>query len=150
MDIRMILQTLVAATALTQAGFAVVPTAPRSREIRVRNWPDLRLTLEDLPKHFNGAEQNVSINWKGSSGCCALDLDAVEAEELAPLLLPQDTPAFGRAGRIRQVIFVCPDATSLSLKHNGEMLVEVMPEWKEKFVRLYERIRIRVEACKNS
>lgn len=32
----------------------------------------------------------------------------------------------------------------------GEMLVEVMPEWKEKFVRLYERIRILVGTCRNS
>ncbi|MEW6665858.1 MAG: ATP-binding protein [Thermodesulfobacteriota bacterium] len=30
----------------------------------------------------------------------------------------------------------------------GEMLVEVMPEWKERFIRLYERIRILVEAGK--
>ena len=30
----------------------------------------------------------------------------------------------------------------------GQMLVEVMPEWKEKFIGLYERIKILVEANK--
>ena len=122
----MIQQTLEAATALTRAGFAVVPSLPRSKEIRVPGWPDLHLTLDELPQHFNGAEQNVSINWRTSGGRCALDLDATEAEELAPLLLPRDTPAFGRGGRLRQIIFECPDATSFKLKHNNEMLVEVL------------------------
>ena len=61
-----------------------------------------------------------------ASGRCALDLDAKEAEELAPLLLPLDTPAFGRAGRLRQMIFECAEATSFSLKYNNEMLVEVL------------------------
>ena len=89
-------------------------------------WPDLHLTLDELPQHFNGVEQNISINWKTSGGRCALDLDAIEAEELAPLLLPRDTPAFGRAGRLRQIVFECPDATSFSLKHDSEMLVEVL------------------------
>ena len=122
----MIPQSLEAATALVQAGFAVLPTLSRSREIRVRGWPDLQLTEAELPLHFTGTEQNISINWKCSSGRCALDLDAMEAEELAPLLLPIDTPAFGRAGRLRQMIFECAEATSFSLKHNGEMLVEVL------------------------
>jgi len=122
----MIQQSLEAATALTQAGFAVVPSLPRSKEIRVPGWPDLHLKLEELPQHFNGAEQNVSINWRTSGGRCALDLDATEAEELAPLLVPQDTPAFGRGGRLRQIIFECPEATSFKLKYNNEMLVEVL------------------------
>ena len=111
--------------ALLQAGFAVVPSLPRSKEIRIHDWPNLQLTLEQLPQHFS-AGQNVSINWKTSGGRCALDLDAIEAEELAPLLLPLDTPAFGRAGRLRQMIFECSAAAGFRLKHNSETLVEVL------------------------
>ena len=122
----MIPQSLVAATALVQAGFAVLPTMSRSREIRVRGWPNLQLTEDELPLHFTDTEQNVSINWKCSRGRCALDLDAAEAEELAPLLLPMGTPAFGRAGRLRQIIFDCAEANSFSLKYNNEVLVEVL------------------------
>lgn len=122
----MILQPLQAATALTQAGFAVIPSLPRSKKIGLPGWPDLHLTLSDLPRHFTSADQNVSINWKTSGGRCALDLDATEAEELASLLLPSDTPAFGRAGRVRQIIFECPDANSFKLRHNNEMMIEVL------------------------
>ena len=122
----MIPQSLEAATALTHAGFAVVPSLPHSKKIRVHDWPEMQLTLDELPQHFNGAEQNISINWKTSGGRCALDLDATEAEELGELLLPRDTPAFGRSGRLRQVIFECPNAVCCKLKHNNEMLVEVL------------------------
>ena len=75
--------------------------------------------------HYFKCGQNISINWK-QCGRAALDLDAPEAEELAPLLVPQDAPAFGRAGRLRQIVFECADATGCSLKHNGETLVEVL------------------------
>ncbi len=121
----MIPHSLQAATALARAGFAVLPTLPRSREIRVRGWPSLQLVESELPQHFAN-DENVSINWRYSSDRCALDLDATEAEELAPLLLPLDTSAFGRTGRLRQVVFECAEAKSFSLKYNNEMLVEVL------------------------
>jgi putative DNA primase/helicase len=122
----MIPQSLVAATSLAKAGFAVVPTLSRSRDIRVLGWPDLQLTEDELSQHFTEAEQNISINWKHSNSRCAVDCDALEAEELAALLLPPDTPAFGRSGRLRQVVFECAEATSFSLIHKQEMLVEVL------------------------
>ena len=122
----MILQSLQAATELTRAGFSVIPSSPRSKEILLPGWPDLRLTLSDLPQHFASADQNISINWKTSDSRCALDIDATEAEELAPLLLPTDAPAFGRNGRLRQIIFECPNATSFKIKHKNEMLIELL------------------------
>ena len=122
----MILQSLEAATALTQAGFSVIPSLPRSKEIHLSGWPELRLAISDLPSYFTNADQNVSINWKTSSDRCALDLDATEAEELAPLLLPADAPAFGRNGRLRQIIFECSGANSFRIKHDGETLIELL------------------------
>ena len=122
----MILQPLEAATTLTEAGFSVIPSLPRSKEIHLAGWPELRLGISDLPNYFSGANQNISINWKTSGDRCALDLDATEAEELAPLLLPNDAPAFGRSGRLRQIVFECPGAQSFRIKHEGETLIELL------------------------
>ncbi len=40
--------------------------------------------------------------------------------------MPTNAPAFGRSGRLRQIIFECPDAISFRIKHDGETLIELL------------------------
>src|SRR5262245_41546145 len=88
---------LAAARSYTLAGCVVVPVPHRSKRPRLPEWQRLRLGLDDLRSHFNGAPMNIGVLLGASSGGLVdVDLDCPQARQVAALLLPP-TSTFGRA-----------------------------------------------------
>ncbi|TWU04180.1 hypothetical protein CA54_60620 [Symmachiella macrocystis] len=86
----------------TNRGWSVIPIPHKSKAPRLNGWQKLRLTTENLPKHFNGKPQNIGVLLGEPSGWLIdIDLDHPVAVELAPEYLPPTSAVFGRAGKQR-------------------------------------------------
>ncbi len=78
-------------------GWAVVPL--NGKRPVYRNWTGLRLTHEDLPKHF-ARDENVGVLLGTASGNLVdVDVDHPAAIRLADRLLPPTGAVFGRASK---------------------------------------------------
>jgi hypothetical protein len=55
------MNTLRAAERYVRRGFAVVPVPHGKKGPILKGWENLRLTVEELPQHFNGKRQNVGL-----------------------------------------------------------------------------------------
>ncbi len=86
-----------AACRYIEQGRAPVPIPPKTKGPVIKGWQKLRLTLDDVPKHFNGHEQNIGlILGEASNGLTDADLDCKEARDLAHHFLPKTGLIFGR------------------------------------------------------
>ncbi len=91
--------TLDAARAYLKRGWAVVPIPPGEKGPAVAGWPDLRVTVEDLPRQFaNGVGVGIILG-DASGGLVDVDLDAPEAVLLASTFLPATNLMHGRPGK---------------------------------------------------
>jgi hypothetical protein len=79
-------------------GLWPVPIPPGEKGPKTQGWQNLRLSLEDLPKHFNG---NTNIGLILVDGLCDVDLDCPEALVLSDLYLTPTGAEFGRASKPR-------------------------------------------------
>ena len=80
-------------------GYAVIPL-PAGKKIPVlKGWTDLRLTAEDLPRHFNGTGNIGVLLGEPSGWLVDVDLDCDEAVALAPTFLPPTGATSGRPGK---------------------------------------------------
>lgn len=52
----------------------IIPIKPKGKIPALKNWPSLRLTEDDLPKHFNG-KGNIAVLCGEDSGIVILDVD---------------------------------------------------------------------------
>ena len=78
-------------------GRCIVPIKYRSKSPVIDEWQDLRITVEDLPKHFNGKKQNLGIHCgEPSNGLVDVDLDCPEAKAAADVFLPETDLRSGR------------------------------------------------------
>ena len=78
------------------------PVKYRTKEPTTRNWPELKITLENVDRQFGQAEQNIGVVLGArSGGLVDVDLDCDEAVRLAPYFLPTTTAVFGRASKPR-------------------------------------------------
>jgi hypothetical protein len=93
--------TLTHAQSYHRRGWRLVPAEPGEKECYRKGWPDLVLTLEDLPKYFGGTANIAMILGSHSGGVADVDLDSVEALELADRYLPPTQAVFGRASKPR-------------------------------------------------
>lgn len=85
-------------------GWNVTPVKPRSKAAVLRDFPDTRLSLEDLPRHFssNGVRPNIGVVLGPSSGGLVdADLDDPLSGALAARWLPPTGAVFGRPGKPR-------------------------------------------------
>lgn len=88
-------------------GLCVVPVKYKGKKPfhdgnGLTDWPNLRLTANELPAYFNENAQNVGVLLgEASGGLVDVDLDCIEAVTLAPAFLPQTGATFGRASRPR-------------------------------------------------
>jgi len=85
-------------------GWKVVPTPERTKDPVLLDWPNLDLSLEDLPTHFavNGHRPNIGvILGRRSRGIVDVDNDTVEAIAFAKLWLPATDALFGRKSKRR-------------------------------------------------
>ncbi len=78
-----------AAERYVRRGFAVVPVPAGRKRPVLDEWQNLRLTLDELPDHFNGQPRNVGLILGPPSGWLAnVDLDVPEAVMVAGRFLP--------------------------------------------------------------
>jgi P4 family phage/plasmid primase-like protien len=81
-------------------GWAPIPVPHREKVPDFTSWQTLRVSPDDLPQYFNGNPLNVSVLLGDpSTGLVDIDLDALEALPLAPLVLPATAAKFGRASK---------------------------------------------------
>ena len=75
---------------------------PHGRKSPVEpGWPNLRLTADELPAHFNGQSNLGILNGEASGNQIDIDLDCLEALRLADRFLPATSSVFGRPGKRR-------------------------------------------------
>jgi putative DNA primase/helicase len=84
---------LEAAQLYTRMGLCVVPC--NGKRPIPKNWPELELGLEDLPRYFDDGQNVALILGEPSKGLVNVDLDVQEACKVADWFLPE-TLASGR------------------------------------------------------
>lgn len=89
-----------AAWRYVEMGWQVVPIPLREKRPVLKDWPNLRLTPFDLDDAFRGPSNIGIILGAPSGGLVDVDLDCMEAVELAPFVLPS-TWTYGRASKPR-------------------------------------------------
>jgi hypothetical protein len=108
---------------LIARGFAPVPVPIGGKGPNIRNWPQLKITDENIDRFFNGARINVGAIMGARSGNLAdVDLDCKEAVDLAPHFLPRTDSIYGRPGKRRShYLYKCDDPDpKASIKLNDE------------------------------
>jgi hypothetical protein len=76
-----------------------IPVPHRTKRPILDGWPDLRLTLADIPKYFSSAPKNIGIILGDETGIADVDCDTIEAVIAARLFLPKTGMVFGRASK---------------------------------------------------
>ena len=78
------MSALGAAESYVRRGFAVIPVPHGKKGPNLEGWEGLRLSLDELPDHFNGKPQNIGlVLGEPSGGLVDVDLDAEEAAKVA-------------------------------------------------------------------
>jgi hypothetical protein len=80
-------------------GWSVVPIPPKSKGPKIPGWQNLRLTTDDLTRHFKRNANIGVILGEPSAWLVDVDLDHPLAVELAPQFLPATNAVFGRDGK---------------------------------------------------
>jgi hypothetical protein len=119
-----------------QRGWMPLPVPFRSKNPGFTGWQNFAVSDTDLPRHFNGRQQNIGVLLGVASGNLTdVDLDCAEAVALAPHFLPATAAIFGRQTRPRshwlyvaaiprKVSFTAPDGTRLlELLTNGQQSI---------------------------
>jgi hypothetical protein len=81
--------------------WAPIPVPLGNKAPVLRGWQALRLTNDDVDKHFSVPSNVGVLNGCPSAGLTDVDLDAPEAVAIADAFLPQTGLIFGRAGKPR-------------------------------------------------
>jgi hypothetical protein len=90
------------ATKYQKRGWQPLPIAHCSKNPNFSGWQTFVTTEADLPKHFNGAAQNIGVLLGSkSNGITDLDLDSIEAVKTADYFHAATEAEFGRAGKPR-------------------------------------------------
>ncbi len=83
-------------------GLPPIPVPFKSKGPTLPRWQTLRLTAEDLPRHFNGTPANVGTLLGEPAGWIVdVDLDHPRAVELADTFLPHTGMMWGRESKPR-------------------------------------------------
>ena len=105
-----------------------IPLPFRSKKTKRKDWPEMRLSAEDLPRYFKAQKQNIGILLGEPSGWLIdVDLDHPRAVELASQYLPATPSIFGRASRRRShwlYVITRPAATRKFRSRSAGMIVE--------------------------
>lgn len=118
-----------AAVGYARRGWSVIPIPHRSKKPRIPDWPQFRLTENDLGSHFNDQPQNIGVLLgEPSAWLIDVDLDQQRAIELAPEYLPPTAAVFGRSGKPRSHWLyrtLGPVATKKFKSKSAGMIVEL-------------------------
>ncbi len=122
-------QTIDIAKDYLRRGWQPIPIPHRSKNPNFSGWQKLKTTEADLPKNFNGAEQNIGVLLH--NGLTDIDLDSPEAVKIADYFLPKTSAEFGRAGKPRSHrIYYCKGASFE--KFNNPFLISSKDETERK------------------
>lgn len=119
-----------AALLYVRRGWAPIPLSYMKKDVVTKEWQNLRITEATLSRYFNGHPQNIGVLLgEPSGGLLDVDLDAPEAVELAPYLLPATSCVFGRRGKpcshwLYKAVSL-PVDTAKFQDPEGKMLVEL-------------------------
>jgi len=102
-------------------GWKPIPVPRGQKNPVIKGWGTMKVTLDNVEKHFNGGAQNIGVQFGEISGGLAdVDLDCEEAIRLAPRLLPETNAIFGRLSKpLSHYLFVTQatdDKGSMRLK----------------------------------
>lgn len=67
-----------AAVAYADCGFSIVQLKPLTKQPQIRNWPNLKLTLDDVMKLWHRTPYNIGIS---TSGMIVVDIDPAKGGE---------------------------------------------------------------------
>ncbi len=120
-----------AAKLYIQAGLAVIPDKPKSKQPAIANWPNAKIGAEDIDSHFH-PDSNLSVLLgKPSGGLVCVDIDHDAVLQLASYL-PQTPCIHGRPGMPKSHYWYFVEeqsAQSAQFKHpNGSVLAEILGE----------------------
>jgi hypothetical protein len=126
---------LEAADLYCRRGWQVVPIPPGEKGPTLPGWGKLRLTIEDLPRHFAHAGCNIGIILGPPSGeLVDFDLDCEEALALADLYLPPTGAEFGRKSKPRSHrLYIAPGAVHEAFADplDGTTLLELRAQGRD-------------------
>jgi hypothetical protein len=129
---------LAAAHKLHALGFAVVPVPRGLKKPVVPGWQDLRLTEEQLPRHFGDGGNIGILTGSPSNGLIDVDLDCDETVALADAFLPPTAMRSGRRLRPRSHCWYRATDTlppNITLKDgDGAVLVELRGNGRQTIV----------------
>lgn len=93
---------LEAALNYQKRGWQPLPIPFRSKNPKLTGWQNFKTVEANLPDHFNGKLQNISVLLGSkSNGLTDIDLDSPDAVRLADLFLSKTDAEFGRATKPR-------------------------------------------------
>jgi hypothetical protein len=80
-------------------GWEIVPIKPRSKQPRMKDWPNTHIALREVSRHFRGGDNIGLLLGAASGGLVDVDLDCSEALQLAPVFLPATARVHGRKSK---------------------------------------------------
>lgn len=112
-----------------QRGWAPIPVPEKSKAPTIKRWTKLRLTEEEVDKHFSEPCNIGILLGEPSGGLVDVDIDSEDALDLAAELLPNTDAVFGRASRLKShYLYVCdpaPNKTAKFTDETGDSIVEI-------------------------
>jgi hypothetical protein len=106
-----------------------VPIPEGKKGPRISGWQNLRIAEVDAPRYFNVKCNIGIILGEASGGLTDIDLDCLEAPDIAPKVLPWTAAIFGRAGKPRSHWLYRVDGPAPTKRFldpvSGDMLLEV-------------------------
>jgi hypothetical protein len=126
--------TLNAALGYARRAWRVVPIPANKKKPALIGWPDLVVGVEDVPRLFGQGENVAALLGMRSGGLVDVDLDSLEAIELADLYLPKTEAGFGRPAKPRSHrLYVAAGAIHEAFGDpvSGEMLLELRADGRD-------------------
>jgi hypothetical protein len=116
-----------AAQRYVHRGFTVVPIPHAKKGPNLEGWESLRLTVDDLPDHFNGRPQNIGlVLGRPSGGLVDVDHDVSEATKIAGRFLPLTVTSGRESSPHSHWWYISPEVETVRYKDvDGRVLVEL-------------------------
>src|SRR5215203_4098060 len=124
-----------AAAALIRRGVAVIPIPAGQKNPGRPGWESLRITEEEIPKHWTNGQNVGVLCGEPSGGRVDVDLDANEAVKIAFRFLPETLTSGRRSRPHSHCWYVAPGAESADWKDSeGKKLVELRSNGRQTLV----------------
>ena len=124
-----------AAAALIRRGVAVIPIPAGQKNPGRPGWESLRITEEEIPKHWTNGQNVGVLCGEPSGGRVDVDLDANEAVKIAFRFLPETLTSGRRSRPHSHCWYVAPGAESADWKDSdGKKLVELRSTGRQTLV----------------